>query len=361
MSHAPFPLVEISGPPFERGVAYGRQARQRIARSIALYGATLTGLGVGRDGLVTLVAGFRPLIEGFDPAAIVEMQGIAEGAGVAFEEIVLVNARTELLQLAKRQGRPEKDGCTGAVLLPSVTRDGRLIHGQNWDWKAECVETGIVLRIRQLDGPDVLTFTEAGGLARSGLNSLGHAITANYIESDRDYRSLGVPLPFIRRKALEAATLAEMIRVVAATPISASNCMMLSHKDGFAVAIERAPDEAFPIHAVDGILTHANHFESEAATAKLKDTSLAETPDSLYRGERIREMLCGRHGRLDAEALKAAFRDDFGAPFAVCRPVVQEGGNLGATVASIVMTPAEGLMEICPMPAEGGAFTSYRI
>jgi len=35
--------------------------------------------------------------------------------------------------------------------------------------------------------------TEAGGLARSGFNSAGVAITANYLESDRDYRQLGVP------------------------------------------------------------------------------------------------------------------------------------------------------------------------
>jgi hypothetical protein len=56
----------------------------------------------------------------------------------------------------------------------------------------------VVVRILRDDGPDLLTFTEAGGLARSGFNSAGIAITANYLESDRDYRELGIPLPFIR-------------------------------------------------------------------------------------------------------------------------------------------------------------------
>ncbi|TIP97213.1 MAG: acyl-CoA--6-aminopenicillanic acid acyltransferase, partial [Mesorhizobium sp.] len=74
--------------------------------------------------------------------------------------------------------------CTGAVILPEATRNGRLIHGQNWDWKAECAETSVVLRIRRTDGPDLLTFTEAGGLARSGFNAAGIGITANYLESD---------------------------------------------------------------------------------------------------------------------------------------------------------------------------------
>ena len=47
------------------------------------------------------------------------------------------------------------------------------------DWRAECAETGVLLRIHRDDGPDILTFTEAGGLARSGLNSAGIGLTAN--------------------------------------------------------------------------------------------------------------------------------------------------------------------------------------
>ena len=75
-----------------------------------------------------------------------------------------------------------------------------MIHAQNWDWKAECAETAVVLRIRRDDGPDILTFTEAGGLARSSLNAAGVAITANYLESDCDRQEMGVPLVFLRRK-----------------------------------------------------------------------------------------------------------------------------------------------------------------
>ena len=79
-----------------------------------------------------------------------------------------------------------------------TTADGVLLHGQNWDWRAECAETGVVLRIRREDGPDILTFTEAGGLARSGLDSAGIGLTANALECDRDYqRGAGVPLPFM--------------------------------------------------------------------------------------------------------------------------------------------------------------------
>src|SRR5207302_1597920 len=125
-----------------------------------------------------LVGDYLPVIERFDPAYVEEMRGIAEGAQVPFEDIALLNARTEILKLAERPdlrrrlaAADEPDGCTGVVALPAATASGRLIHAQNWDWKRDCVETAVVLRVHRDDGPDLLTFTEAGALGRSGFNA----------------------------------------------------------------------------------------------------------------------------------------------------------------------------------------------
>ena len=164
------------------------------------------------------------------------------------------------------------------VALPDATSAGRLIHAQNWDWKAECAETAVILCVRREDGPDLLTFTEAGGLARSGFNAAGIAITANYLESDRDYRQLGVPLALIRRKVLESEHVALAMRAVYVTPKSAANNMMVSHVGGVAIDFECAPDETFQVHPERGLLVHANHFVSPVALAKLKDTGIANTP-----------------------------------------------------------------------------------
>lgn len=363
MTVTPFPLVEISGAPRARGRLYGEQARQRIAASVDLYAGSLGRLGFAKAEIDRFTAAFRPRLATFAPDLVDEMEGIAEGAGVDFAAIMLVNARTEVLQLARREkgiADDEPDGCTGAVVLPGETRDGDLIHGQNWDWRAECAETSVVVRILRDDGPDLLTFTEAGGLARSGFNSAGIAITANYLESDRDYRDLGIPLPFIRRRALEASHFALALKVVATTPKSGSNNMMLSTAEGYAVDLECAPDEAFAIHPDRGMIVHANHWQSAVALSKLRETGLADVPDSLYRDKRVEMLLRARQGDIVADDLKAALFDDFGSPFCVCRPPLRkEGGNLSATVAMIVMTPAQGVMEIAPLPAENRSFTRY--
>ncbi|WP_157020251.1 C45 family autoproteolytic acyltransferase/hydolase [Mesorhizobium xinjiangense] len=365
MTSQPFPLIEISGTPRLRGRSYGEQARERIHGSVDLYASNLGRLGFDRTDIVRFARHFEPRLRQWAPDLVDEMEGIAEGAGLELSSVVLVNARTEILQLARREkeiAEDDPDGCTGAVVLPEATQDGRLLHGQNWDWKAECAETSVVLRLRRDDGPDLLTFTEAGGLARSGFNAVGIAITANYLECDRDYRELGIPLPFIRRRALEAEHFAHALKVVATTPKSGSNNMMLSTVEGYAIDLECAPDESFAIHPRDGLLVHANHWQSATALSKLRETGLAAVPDSLYRDVRVRKLLMAHIGKSTIEDLKSALFDDFALPYCVCRPPLRgNGGNLSATVAMIVMDPAGGFMEIAPLPATNRNFTRYEL
>jgi isopenicillin-N N-acyltransferase like protein len=363
----PFPLIEVSGPPRERGRQYGRAAAARIRLGVEHYTAQLGATAFPWPAVRELVHRYLPTIEAFEPAYVEEMRGIAEGAGLEFEAIVLLNARTEVLKSAQRRqaaaAEPERDGCTGVVVLPEASHGRTVIHAQNWDWKVECVETAVVLRILRDDGPDLLTFTEAGGLARSGLNAAGIAITANYLESDRDYRQVGVPLALIRRKVLESEHVALAMRAVYVTPKSAANNMIVSHAGGVAIDFECAPDETFQVHPERGVLVHANHWQSPVALAKLRDTGVANTPDSLYRDLRVRGLLAPQIGGITRETVKAALLDDFATPWSVCRPPRPSvgGSTVTATVAMIVMEPAAGMLEAAPLPALNRRFTTYSL
>ena len=362
-----FPFVSVSGTPEARGRSYGQQAAARVRKSAAMYGQTLVDLGYDAMARTQLIAHFAREIEDFAPHYLEEMRGIAAGADVPFEDIVMVNARTEVVAKARAEKKKAAelepgDGCTGALILPTRSANGNLIHGQNWDWRAECAETAIVLRVRNDNGPDILTFVEAGGLARSGLNSAGVSITANYLESDRDFRQLGVPLSLIRRKVLEQQHFALAIKAVATTPKSCSNNIMIGMAAGFGVDYECTTDEAFPIYpGSDDLIVHANHWVSEVALSKLRDTGRASTPESAYRDWRVRRLL-NEKTQLTREDLKRALFDDFGAPYSVCRPP-RPGShdNLSATVAMVVMEPAAGLMEVAPLPALNRTFTRYSL
>lgn len=365
MAYQSFPLIEISGAPFERGAGYGRAAADRIRGSIRLYAGQMEAMSFTWDQVRDIVRGFVPSMEDFAPDLIEEMRGIAQGADCTFEEIVLVNARTEVIQIGNRRAEAAKagsDGCTGVVALADVTEAGNLIHAQNWDWRPECADTSVVLRVRREDGPDYLTFTEAGGLARNGFNAAGLAITANYLECERDYGQSGIPLPLIRRRYLESGFMAEGIKVVATTPKSASNNMMLSIAEGFAIDFECAPDESFALYPEAGLLVHANHWVTSAALAKIKDTGISSVPESFYRDYRVRRLLTPKIGRIGIDDVKNALFDTFGTPYCVCRPpVAGQSGNISTTVAMVVMQPALGLMEVAPMPALNKVFTTYTL
>jgi isopenicillin-N N-acyltransferase-like protein len=107
---------------------------------------------------------------------------------------------------------------------------------------------------------------------------------------------------------------------------------------------------------------HDRACQPLVALSKLKETGLANVPDSLYRDHRVLKVLQESGDKLDVDDLKRAFFDDFGAPFCVCRaPLAKEGGNLSATVAMILCEPVKGVMEIAPLPAINRNFTRYEL
>lgn len=341
----PFPLVDVEGDARERGRQYGRLAAERIATSLRVYMAAWTAGDSGaaaRTALLDRARAFEPVIGDRYPELLEEMRGIAEGAERALAEIVALNARTELLY----GGAP--DGCTGAVLLPERT-GGRVIIGQNWDWRPACREAAIVLRVTPDRGPSFLTFVEAGMLARSGMNSAGIGLCGNFLNSDFDHRQQGVPIPVIRRAILMSPTLPTAVGEVLRAPRAFSSNHLIAHRDGEAVDLEASPPEVFHLFAEEGLLVHSNHFKG--AHGRVRDTGLARYPDSLFRDRRVRSYLTARSGKIGVKDLQEALRDHFGRPDSVCRHrAPRAGGTEIETVASVVMDLGEGELWLCPGP-----------
>jgi isopenicillin-N N-acyltransferase-like protein len=364
--HSAFPLVEIAGSPRERGKQYGRAVPERISRSAALYRDELQRRGVDRSEQLYLAANFIPAIAAYEPAYLEEMRGIAEGSGVAIEDIVTINTRTEMVYGSRRDAVPlapdKADGCTGVVAMPEATACGRLLHAHNWDWRPQCVDTGIVLCIRRDDNPDVMTFVEAGGLGRLGFNAAGLALTGNFLQAESDFKVPGAPLGLVRRKMLEAGSMAEAMRVVWSRPLSCANNLMLSHAGGEAIDLECTAEEIFWLQPEDGLLVHANHFVSPAALGRIRDAGLPRYPDSLYRQRRVRAALAQRVGAIELEHLKDALADDFGKPDGVlCHPTPAGFGSYCATVATTLMDPGERRMWIARAPWRNREFVEYRL
>ncbi len=363
------PLIRVSGGPYERGLQHGRQAADRIALALDLYREEFARKAITWEEASTLATDFLRRVREFDPELVTEMEGIAASARQSISAIVIINARTELMfwkaggDAAAVPVADATDECTAAIAMPETTADGHMLHAMNWDWQADCADTSIVLRIAATEStPAVLTAVEAGQLARHGMNGAGLAITSNGLHSNQDYGRFGIPSPLIRRKMLMRTRLAAAMYALNNAPRAFSHFMALSDASGEAIGLETTPDDIFVLAPRQGMLVHANHFQSPIAQIKLKDLNLARIPETIYRELRVTRALEKAAGRITVDTLKSALADSYGSPDAVCRsPAPRPGGMVSASVYTLIMDTTARSMWIAPRPYLGAHYTEYRL
>ncbi len=343
---AEFPHVRVEGAPLERGRSYGAQVPDRVALSIRAYRDVFRDL-VGWDWSTVRSQAERYVdpIGAFEPTYLDEMRGIAEGAGVAFEDILAINVRTEVMFAAKARAaeeatRPRYDGCSAFAVLPEASTDGHTLIGQNWDWLPHCFDTVVVLEARQEAGPDFVTVVEAGLLAKTGMNSSGIGLVTNALVTDRDLGEPAIPYHVLLRAILDQETLSDAYSALMAGPRSSSANYLVAHRDGIAVDVEAAPGDFSSLYLLfpeDGVLVHTNHFRSPALDTK--DVSLWVMPDSPFRLERLRTAVSATGGALGLDTFRAVLGDHANYPSGVCcHPDTRMPGyDQGATVASVLM------------------------
>ncbi len=345
--YKPFPVIDIQGTPRECGVQHGQLAAERVARTISFY------LGVfGRHSKMSLeqvrerARAFLEQIEAIDTDILEEIKGIAEGARQQIEDIVAVNCRTELMYGSSRGSRAATE-CTTIIALPEATEHKGVLIGKNWDWRSPAMESVIVLRIRQRGKPSLSLIVEAGMVGRDGMNEDGIMVCGNMLTSSADSGKAGVPIPILRRRILNSRHYYEAIDVLTRSPRGASGNYIIAHRDGVAINFETTPDNVYPVYPERGLLTHANHFQSLAAQAHGVANSF--NGDSLYRDFRARQLLEPKIGSLRVEDIKAALRDEFGSPRAICRaPHEYPGQGPTMTIASVVFDMSNAAMHVAP-------------
>jgi len=341
-----YPRVVARGGPRELGAQYGRAARERIGRSIAAYTdvfdywAHMTWAQVREKALA-----YVPAIDTYDASIIPQLEGMAEGAGLDFDDLLALNLRSEVMFGGTIHGTGHE--CTSVVALPEATDDGHTLLAQNWDWLIHTRDTTIVLEAHPDEGPAYVTVVEAGLLAKTGMNANGVGVATNTIISDLDRGEPGVPYHVILRSLLASATMTDaMSRLFRATRCSSANYLVASG-DGLAMDAECMPGGPQNVLADpprDGLLVHANHFVSPRFRAG--DAGLPTMPDSLFRHAQLESLLRLSDGPVSPGRLQAAFRDHAGHPFGVCTHEDTKAVYVDqyATIASLVMDLTERRM-----------------
>lgn len=333
-----WPIVRAAGTARTRGKDYGAQASRLVQRSLESYEAIFAhyaGL-TWRDARAAALRFVDP-IEDFDGTSLQEMEGIAAGAGVDFEDVLALNVRTELMFGYGSAGRE----CTALAALPEVT-GGRTIVAQNWDWKPFVADSLVIVAMRPSDGPGFVSMMEAGLLAKTGVNAHGVAVVTNALVSDRDRGAAGIPYHVLLRGILTTSSVTQAADLISsADRASSGNYLVAKHGEG-AVNIECEPGSsahAYPIEPHDGVLVHANHFISPALDGA--DLELAEACDTVFRHERAAQHLraVARSGQLDVRAIQETLADHENFPGSICchAPDGEPAVGTYESITSIIM------------------------
>jgi isopenicillin-N N-acyltransferase-like protein len=308
----PLPLISVEGTPRDCGVAYGTAAAAAIAANVANYMARFAAAGLDAERVHHYGALFRVASHRHAPRVAEMLDGVAEGAGLDAERIYALNGRTELIYSTATE-------CTALGVVTERSANGHTLLAQNWDWHPAQRPYALLLATRDERGHEVLALTEAGMPAKAGLNDAGLGVCVNMLTTTRDRRDGGVPYHVLLRAVLEARVLAGAIRVACATPRGASINILLGQAFGDDVPgevldMEIAPDDIGFLTPSDGVVTHANHFETALSAI---DTLKSIGSSSFFRSARARRLL--KDGKVDEKLVRAVLTDHGGYPEAICR------------------------------------------
>ncbi|WP_371496851.1 C45 family peptidase [Kitasatospora sp. NBC_00374] len=340
MHTPPIPVIEISGPPRERGRTYGEAARPQIEAALEFYGESFArGSRLDWHGVTERARLWVPLVEDFAPDLLEELRGVAEGAGTGLLDLMALNARGEIVydRTFARMGRPPQapgtagaeadaepaeaaDGCSSFALLPPAAGDGHVWAGQNWDWRTGAGRTLVALRVVQPPRPTVVMVVEAGQIGRHGANSAGIALNANGL-GGRFGDEIGVPQTFIRRRILDQANFKDALQVPFSARQQIPTNLLYTHRDGVSIDLETTPGRHQWLYPEQGLLVHGNHYQA-AVPPQLADSYRPFSVDSLYRVPLIEAALRRARDLSEPEdvrgVIEQALGDHFGLPHSVC-------------------------------------------
>lgn len=318
--------VHASGSPRELGLQYGR-AIGPLAHEVLEMRMRRCTTNAKRSDVLNRALGFVPFVEAHAPELLAEVEGLAAGAELQFEEALFLQVASEL--------EPAVDeGCSA---IGSAHAEAGPLVAQNWDTDPGYLGKEVVVQLTPDDRPPLLMFAPAGVIGYIGLNAhgVGHANNTVYLTS----REPGLTGYFITRKLLSFTTVREGLDWLREIPVGSAASYMLGDASGTIVDIELSGGS---FREIDRKLqAHTNHYLRAPLSSDASGLqSMVMKPDSLDRLGRMEQLLATG----DEEEVLLALRDHDGFPRSVCR---HEGAGDTETTASIVLRLGRREMLVC--------------
>lgn len=308
----PPPLVRISGTHREMGRQIGESRREGVQHSIEnarkLIEQAYSELELTWEGAQIQARKYLPFVQERYPQYVDELAGIAEGANVSFEELIVVNVMEAVTNDALHLTR-----CSSMAVNEERTADGHVLAAHNEDWVPDDEDDVYVIHATPKDEPPFLAMTYGGLIPNVGFNAYGIAqlIDSVYPNDSR----IGIPRLVVARAVLAAKTPSGAIRRSLVPHRAAGYNHLIVDESGEIYSVEVSARRFSIVYNVDGYTVHTNHYLSP------KMQEIEDEPEELI-ASRVRYFralrLLNQTDNHTIKTLQAIQRDHVNYPSSIC-------------------------------------------
>jgi len=359
-------IIEVSGSHRQMGAAFGEACRQDVQ---GLYEArvlnaieqakTYGGRSVTEGHLIQIAKTSLPIVKDYHPAGLEELEGIAEGSGLGLHRVWVMNALTDLRDIAAFAdvtlwaAPVDGEGCSSFILKGESSGDGTGFVGQTWDLSTSNMPFMRIVKRRPTDGPATVCLTTVGCLSLIGMNEHGVSVGTTNIRTV-DARK-GVCYLDIIHHALHQRGLEPAIRVMTEAPRAGAHYFYVMDGQGHAVGLECSAQQHTRIDVRSGHYVHCNHvLEDHNRSLEAQGTPVES---SMHRQGRLSTLLSDPDRRPGALELQSFLGDHDGEERAICR----HGFNGISSNASVIMNPEARRLWTVHGPACEGRWTEHQL
>jgi hypothetical protein len=367
-------VAYVQGEPYQMGLQHGTLLRSQLRSLVRnyLYGRLIVDYHSSHFWLLYQA---RLLDGGIPDPLRQEMQGIADGAGLSYQDVLLLNTVPDLQALTRKvpswglfpaffssssQGVPPVRPllCAAFAAWGRATADGELLVGHNLDTaESDLLEQNLALIVRQPSRGDSSVALGLVGTVGvwTGMNE-EKVIVALSSSPSADVAVSGQPLPLLLRQVLESSGTGSEAAdlLLSAKRLYGGNVILGDGRAPQGVVLELSAHQHALFAADEGsdFLLRTNHFlDSELASAQRSVLSAEELASSEVRMERLQRMLESNQGWIGTDKALAFLGGMDDLP-----PAGIEGMG---TLQSILLNPAELTLWIAQRNPSAATAASY--
>ena len=269
---SPVPFIKVKGSHREIGRQIGESARPLVEHSIAsakvLVDLTYNHLQLDWNGANIQARKYLPFVQERYPQYVEEIIGIAEGANVSYDDLVVLHAMEAVTMDALHLTK-----CTSMGVDEQHTANGHVLIAHNEDWIPEDEADVMIIHAEPDDEPPWIAMTYGGLLPNIGMNAFGLAQCCDSVYPN-DCR-IGIPRIIASRAVLGSRLISDAIRHMIVPLRAAGYNHLLGHESGELYNIEVSARHFALIRSEDGYIVHTNHYLDPAMQA------IEDEPDEL--------------------------------------------------------------------------------